>query len=62
MAAEPARQHLHDLNSALQVVTGNIELLQLTQALPPAQQQLLAAALTAAQQAAQLVRALQEPV
>ena len=59
MAAELARQQLHDLNSALQVVTGNIELLQLTQSLPAPQQQMLAAALKAAEQAAALVRALQ---
>ena len=59
MASELQRRGLHDLNSALQVITGNIELLQMSQPLTTAQCQLLAAALAAAQQAAQRVHALQ---
>jgi signal transduction histidine kinase len=60
MSSDLQRRGLHDLNSALQVITGNLELLQMSQPLTPAQGQLLAAALAAAQQAAQLVKALQQ--
>jgi len=60
MASELQRRGLHDLNSTLQVITGNLELLQMSQSLTPAQGQLLAAALAAAQQAALLVKALQQ--
>ena len=59
MASDLQRRGLHDLNSALQVFTGNVELLQMSQPLTPSQRQLLAAALAAAHQAAQLVQALQ---
>jgi signal transduction histidine kinase len=59
VASDLQRRGLHDLNSALQVITGNVELLQMSQPLTPAQCQLLAAALAAAQQAARLVNALQ---
>ena len=60
MGSDLQRRGLHDLNSALQVITGNLELFQMSQPLTPAQGQLLAAALAAAQQAAQLVKALQQ--
>ena len=59
MSSDLQRRGLHDLNSALQVITGNIELLQMSPPLTAVQGQLLAAALAAAQQAAQLVQALQ---
>ncbi|MEY4760786.1 MAG: hypothetical protein RLZZ200_642 [Pseudomonadota bacterium] len=55
-----ARKLLHDVNASLQLVTGNLELLDMSAAPDPEQRELIASALEGAGDAVRYVRELQQ--